>query len=187
MKKRTFPTVELIILALGELIVSLLVVGGYLLCDLIFEAELFDFSYRVITGVLLGSIVTVFNYLFLCISVNRAVNRFLELRGDREMDEEEAAKFAAENSMAIQNAIKTSFIIRTVSMLAALIVAFVLDWFAPLATVIPLLMFRPIISFGERIRQRFDKTPELVLDETEYTEINEEAAEENESEKESEA
>ncbi len=182
MKKRNLPIAEIAILAVGELIVSLLVVGGYLLCDLIFEAELFDFSYRVITGVLLGSCVTVLNYLFLCISVNRAVNRFLALRGDAEMDEEEAAKFALENSMPIQNAIKTSFIIRTVSMLAAFIVAFVVDWFAPLATVIPLLMFRPIITVGGLIRQKFNKTPEIFLGDSEYTEINENPDEEKESE-----
>ena len=68
------------------------------------------------------------------------------------MDEEEAQKFAEENSMPIQNAMKLSFIIRTVSMLAALVVAFILDWFNPIATAIPLLAYRPLLTLIETIK-----------------------------------
>ena len=73
------------------------------------------------------------------------------------MSDEEAEKFAAENSMPIQNAIKTSFIVRTASMLATLVIAFLLDWFNPLATAIPLLAFRPLLSAIELIKGKAAK------------------------------
>ncbi len=156
MKKNSVPKRESLILLVGEIIVSLLVILIYLLVDLVSE---YSFSYTVVTGVLLGSAVTVLNFLFLSLSVNKAIDSFLEERGEREMSEEEAEQFANEHSMKIQNSVKTSFIIRTVSMLAALVLAFILDWFDPLATAVPLLMFRPIISAGEAIRKKYDKAP----------------------------
>lgn len=156
MKKNNIPKRETLILLFGEIIVSLLIVGVYLLVDLFTE---YQFSYTVVTGCLLGSTVTVLNFFFLSVSVNRAIDKFLLERGNREMDDEEAERFANEHSMKIQNSVKTSFIVRTVSMLATLVLAFILEWFDPLATAIPLLMFRPIITAGEAIRRKFDKTP----------------------------
>ena len=156
MNKNSIPKRETLILLFGEIIVSLIVVGVYMLVDLLTE---YTFSYTVVTGVLLGTSVTVLNFFFLSLSVNRAIDRFLLERGEREMDEEEADRFANEHSMQIQNSVKTSFIVRTVSMLAALVLAFILEWFDPLATAIPLLMFRPIITAGEAIRKKFDKAP----------------------------
>ena len=44
-------------------------------------------------------------------------------------------------------------------MLAALIVAFITDVFNPLATLIPLLMFRPIITILENFRRRGEPAP----------------------------
>jgi hypothetical protein len=146
---------DVALLLIGEVIVSLLVIGLHLLFDLLFEAEFWDFSYRVITGAALGSVVTVANYAILTATVNKAISNFLRLRGTREMSEEEVIQFTNENSMQIQNAIKLSFIIRTVSILATLVVAFLLDWFAPLATVIPLIMFRPIITAAEFLKRKF--------------------------------
>ena len=137
-------------LAFGELIISAIVCLVYFLLK--------AFSYKVITGVALGSVVTVANFAFLTMSVNRAVDRYLELRGSREMDEEEAARFTNEHAMAVQNAAKTSFIIRTATMLAALAVAFLLEWFEPLATVIPLLMFRPLLYVLELIKRKGENT-----------------------------
>ena len=147
---------EVTSLAIGEVIVSALVILGFFLLSLFTEITL---DYKVFLGVLLGSIVTVLNYLFLSISVNRAIDKFLALRGSREMGEEEAAEFANKHALGIQNTIKTSFIIRTVSMLAALIVAFITDVFNPLATLIPLLMFRPIITILENFRRRGEPAP----------------------------
>ena len=154
MKNSTFPTREVLILTCGEIIVSGLTVLGYFLASLVFDSV--SFSYRPITGALLGTLVTVFNFLFLAISVNACVDRVLEARGTVEMDEEEAEKFAAEHSAQIQNRIKASFIVRSLSMIATLVVAFLLDWFAPIATVIPMLCYKPILMFGEVIRRKFD-------------------------------
>lgn len=156
MNENKLPKSEILTLAIGEVIVGALVVGGFAVADAL---GFYEFDYRVITGALLGILVTVLNYLFLILSVNRAVSNYLALRGKREMSDEEAEKFAAENSMPIQNAIQTSFIIRTVTMLATLVVAFVTKWFNPLATAIPLLAFRPLLSIGEIIRQRTEKAP----------------------------
>ncbi|MBQ8321529.1 MAG: hypothetical protein IJX92_04120 [Clostridia bacterium] len=147
---------ELTTLVIGEVIVSALTVLGAFVISLFTD---FTLDYTVFTGVLLGSAVVVLNFLFLSLSVNRAVDSYLEARGSREMTDEEAEKFTAENSMAIQNKIKTSFIIRTVTMLAALVTAFLLEWFNPLCTAIPLLAFNPILSIGEMIRRRGEPAP----------------------------
>jgi len=157
MNENKLPKSEVLTLTIGEVIVGVLVVSGFVIADAL---GFYEFDYRIITGALLGILVTVLNYLFLTLSVNRAVNNYLALRGDREMSDEEAEKFAAENSMPIQNAIKTSYITRTVTMLAALVVAFVTKWFNPLATAIPLLAFRPLISLSEIIRQKTEKAPD---------------------------
>ena len=137
---------QIALLALAEIIISAVICLVYFLLG--------HFSYKVVTGVLLGSVVTVANFVFLTLSVNRAIDRYLELRGTREMDEEEAEKFASEHAMAVQNAATRSFIIRTVTMLAAFVVAFLLEWFEPLATVIPLLMFRPILYALEALKKK---------------------------------
>ena len=129
-----------------ECIISLVVIGIYLLID--------KFSYKVISGAVLGTAVIVLNYAFLAISVNRAIDRYLRERGEREMDEEEAQQFAEKHTLSIQNAAKKSYFIRTLSMMLTLILAFVLEWFAVIPTLIPLLMFRPILYLGELIRRK---------------------------------
>lgn len=147
-------SLNILILLSGEIIVAILVIVGYLVAHFGFGA---DFSYRVITGAALGVIVTVLNYVFLTLSVDKAISDFLDARGNNEMTDEEAEAFAKENSVTIQNAMKTSYIVRTVSMLATLVLAFILDWFAPLATVIPLLAFRPVLYGVEFINRKFGK------------------------------
>lgn len=145
MKNSKARYTEVLIIAVGELIVSLLVILGYFIASAAFS---FEFTYRVYTGALLGSVVMILNFAFLSLSVNRLVDEFIEIRGTREMDEEEAAEFTKIHSMKIQSRITASFVIRTVSMLATLLVAFLLDWFEPIATVIPLFMYRPILTVG---------------------------------------
>ena len=147
---------EVLLLLFGEAAVAALTVLGAFIISLFSE---FVFDYTVITGALLGSAVVVINFLFLSLSVNRAVDDYLTARGSREMSEEEAEKFTQENSMVIQNKIKSSFIIRTVTMLAALIFAFVTGWFNPLCTVIPMLAQRPIIALGESVRRKGEPKP----------------------------
>ena len=143
--------IEIISLALGELIVSALIIAGYLIADV---TAIYPFTYKVITGVLLGSLVTVGNFFFLSVSVNRAIDSYVAARGTREMTDEEAEQFTNEHSMGIQNAIKASFIVRTVTMLLTLVLAFIAGVFEPLATVIPLLMYRPIITLTNLFCQK---------------------------------
>lgn len=152
MKKKFFPITDVLLLLVGEIILSGLVILGYFLVDIIFSTSYL--TYRVFTGALLGSAVTVLNYLFLVVSVNRAVNKFLNLRGTGEMDDEAAANFAEENTMMFRNAINLSFIIRTVTMLVTLVVAFLLDWFSAIATIIPLLAYRPLLMLVGLVKRQ---------------------------------
>ena len=139
MQKKNMPTSEILLLAVGELIVSLIVTGVYLLLD--------RFSYAVISGCLLGSAVTVFNFVFLSVSVNRAIDKALAGRKEGEMTEEEAQVFAAENQAAVQRAAQGSYLVRQILMLGVLVCAFLLDgWFDVIATLVPLLMFRPLLT-----------------------------------------
>ena len=158
MKKNNAWIKETVILLIGEVIVSALVIGGYAVAKFAFQYD--TNMLRAVLGALLGTVVTVLNFFFLSLSVNRAIDRYVELRGSREMTEEEAAQFTAAHSMEIQNTVKTSFIVRTVTMLIALVLAFISDWFAPLATAIPLLAFRPILTLGELIRRRGEIAPD---------------------------
>ena len=139
MQKKNMPTSEILFLVVGELIVSLIVSGVYLLLN--------RFSFAVISGCLLGSAVTVFNFVFLSISVNRAIDKALAGRKEGEMTEEEAEAFAAENQAAVQRAAQGSYLVRQILMLGVLVCAFLLDgWFDVIATLVPLLMFRPLLT-----------------------------------------
>jgi hypothetical protein len=149
MKKTKLPYYEIFSLLIGEIIVSLIICGAYL----IFK----KFDYRVITGVALGSAVTVLNFLYLAITTTRAIDRFLLLRGEGEMTDEENDAFVAEHQAKIQNAIKLSYIIRTATMLIALVVAFVIKHFAVVATLLPLVMFRPITMIAALIKRKVVK------------------------------
>ena len=152
-KKQKFIK-DLLPFTLAELAVSALVV---LLGFVLSLVNIISFDYRIITGALLGAVVMILNYTFLTASVDKAIQNFISLRGEKEMSDEEAEQFAAENSMPIQNAIKTSYIIRTLTMIATLVVAFLLDWFNPLATAIPLLAFRPLLTVIEMIKGKVAK------------------------------
>ena len=133
----------------GEVLVSLLVVAVYIVIG--------SFDYKVVTGAVLGTLVVVLNYLFLSLSVNRAVKSFLDERGSRDMSEEEIEAFSREHTVKIQNTVKVSYLIRTVSMLIALVGAFLLEWFLVIPTLIPLVMLRPIIYLEELILNKKGK------------------------------
>ena len=167
---------DTVVLALGELAVALLTVCGFLVADMAFGT---GFSLAVVFGALLGAAVIVVNFFALSVSVNRAVDRYLAERGNAEMSDEEAEKFTNDHSAVIQNSIKLSYIIRTVSMLAVLVVAFLMqDVFNPLAAAIPLLAFRPLIMLSEVLRRRSDAP----IDESKLIKYdNEETSEEKES------
>ena len=149
MKNKNIPLRETALVLLGEIAVSLLVCAVYLIIQ--------RFSYKVVTGVCLGSAVIVLNFFFLSLSTNKSIDNFLAIRGTEEMDEEAAEAFAAKFQCEIQNKTKLSFIIRMLSMVAALVVAFILEWFDVIATLVPLLMLRPIITVETLLRSKFNK------------------------------
>ena len=149
MKKTKLPYYEIFSLLIGEIIVSLLICAVYLIID--------KFDYKVITGVLLGTLVTMFNFLYLSITTTKAVNNFLMLRGDKEMTEEESAAFVGEHQAKIQNTIKISYIIRTVTMLITLVIAFIIKHFDVIATLIPLLIYKPITILAALIKRKVIK------------------------------
>ncbi len=137
------------VLAAGEAAVAVLSVLGAFLISLFTD---FVFDYTAPLGAFLGAVISIANFLFLTLSVNRAVDSYLEIRGTREMTEEEAEQFTRENSAIIQNKIKVSYLIRTFSMVAALVLAFVTGLFNPICTAIPMLMFRPLLYISELLK-----------------------------------
>lgn len=137
---------DILFLVAGELIVSLIIVGVYIALD--------AFDWRVITGALLGSAVTVLNFVILSFSVNRAIDRVMAERGNREMSEEEADTFAAAHSAEIQKSVKSSYLLRQILMLGVLVAAILLDIANVLAAVIPLVFFRPILMAREAFRKK---------------------------------
>lgn len=134
-------------LALGEVLVALAVVGGFAIFD--------KFSYKVVTGAVIGGVVTVFNFLILSISVNRAIDKFINGRGTEEMSDEDAQAYVQKCGMSVQVAMVRSYVLRIILMIGVLAVAMISGWFSPLATVIPLLMYRPILYVVEFIKAKF--------------------------------
>ena len=149
MQKSKLPLFEIFAMIIGELIVSLIIVGAYLIIG---NGSV---HYSVITGAALGSVVTILNFLFLAITTNRAVDKVMAERGDAEMDEDEAAEFAAKHKSSIQAAAKVSYIVRTLTIAATLVLAFLLDnVFDVIATLVPLVMLRPILMISQLIGRR---------------------------------
>lgn len=171
MDQNKFPVRETVILALGEAIIGVVITAMFILLG--------KFSYKVPLGAVLGGAVTVFNFIFLSISVNKAVDKVMENYQARQAanpetatepetnestatDEEdeadpyddEAARFAQENAAKITAAVKLSYIVRTASVLATLVIAFITGQFNVLATVIPILCFRPILTVSELIKRK---------------------------------
>ena len=149
MKKTKLPYYEIFSLLIGEILLSLVICAVYLIID--------KFNYTVITGVSLGSAVTLLNFLYLSITTTKAIDNFLMLRGEKEMTEEENAAFVAEHQARIQNKIKISYIIRTFTMLIALVLPLVTKQFDVIATLIPLLMYRPITIAASLIKRKVIK------------------------------
>ena len=147
MKKQTLPVRELTAIVIGEIITSLIVSGVFLILK--------KFDYSVILGLVLGGAVTFINFLVLAIMTNKVIDKFLAERGDGEMDEEEASALAMKYQGQIQNQMKLSFIIRILVMIATFVLAFLLtDVFNVIATMIPLLMLRPIITASEFFKKK---------------------------------
>lgn len=143
--------IDTLYLAVGEAIVAALVTGVFILLGIFGVAR---FDYTVVTGALLGGAVTVLNFFILSLAVNRAVAGYIEARGTEEMSEEEAEEFSKRHGMDVQNAMTKSYLVRTVLMAAALVLALITKLFNPIATVVPLIMYRPIIYVIEYIKTK---------------------------------
>ena len=149
MNKEKLPTFEILFLLFGEIIVSALISLVYILLE--------KFNFTVILGAALGSCVTVLNFLFLAVSTGRVFDKIYAERGTKEMSEEEADAFAKKHQAELSGAVKLSYIIRNVSMILALVVAFLLKWFDVLATLIPLLMLRPLLMVGAILKDKIER------------------------------
>ena len=143
-KSKLLVYIDTLWLALGELVVALLVSCSFLIFG--------EFGYQVVIGALLGGAVTVINFLILSVAIDRAVNGYIEGRGDKEMDEEEADQYAKEHGIAVQNAMLKSYMLRMFLMIGSLVLAMLSGWFNPISTVIPLLMYRPVLYVVELIK-----------------------------------
>ena len=140
MNNNKFPRMRLLFLAAGLVAVSALAVTVFILLD--------SFSYRDITGTVLGSVVSLAGFAVLCVAVNRAVDNVMAERGNGVLDEEQAAEFAARHSSSINAAVRLSSISRLLGMAAVLVVAFVTDWFDVIATLVPLVAFQPLLMLS---------------------------------------
>ncbi len=138
---------DVLYLAIGELLASVLIVLGFLLVQQ-------EFQWTVVSGALLGSAVTVLNFLILTIQVNNAIDNYIALRGDREMTEEEAAEFSKVHGVKVRNAITSSYLFRTGLMVGSLVVGFITGWFNTIATLIPLLLYKPLLMAAQFINKK---------------------------------
>ena len=166
--EQRIPMRELFFLIAGEAATALAIMGVY--------AILNKFNYTVATGAVLGGLVIVLNFIFLSVSVNRAIDAALAEMGNAgltaeaidaatesedeeaedsdESDEEEtngdnAVSAAVDaNGKRLSNAIKLSYLVRTATMIAALVLALVSKQFDVIATVIPLFMQRPLLTLS---------------------------------------
>ena len=150
MKDKRFPLYEFTVIVAGELIASAIICAIFALMQ--------KFTLAVALGAMLGSLVTVANFLILIITTNRAIDKVMSERGDAEMTDEEAAEFAAQHRASLQLASRLSYFARTGTMIAAIIVSAMLSSvFNVLATVIPLLMFSPLITISQVIKKKINK------------------------------
>ena len=169
-KTNLIPFRETSIIALGELIVSAIVVAVF--------AVIGKLDHTVILGAVLGSAVIILNFLFISITTNNALDRIMDIRGNAEMSEEEIASFTKENTVKLQSTMQLSYFIRLISMIAALVLALLTKQFNVISTAIPLFMLRPIIYVSELIRKR----PEIKTGAVPLAESNEETAAEQSEE-----
>ena len=147
---------EILFLSLGEAAVAILTVLGFLAVHFIAsEREIFD--YTVVTGAALGAVTVIINFLILSLSTTRAINAYVAEIGDRVLTEEEAEEFARAHKAKVQLAFTRSYLIRTATTFGVLVLAFVLEWFNPIAAAIPLLMYKPVLYVIQLIKRKGGK------------------------------
>ena len=156
--KKASPLRDLMPLIIGESVVVALVWIGVIIVHFL---GFYGFKLSAVLGALLGAVVIIINHAVLIFSVDREINKFIENRPSGEMSEEEIQAYAKKQSMSIENAMKLSFVMRTVSMLLTLVVAFLIpNMFNPIAAAIPMFAFRPLLSIMDRQMRKNDKTPD---------------------------
>ena len=147
MENKKLPLYETAAIVIGEIIISFIVCGVFLIIK--------KFDCSVVLGSLLGSAVTIANFLVLVVTTGRAIDKAMAERGEGEMNEEEAAEIAAKHQVGLQAAIKLSYIVRTLSIAGALVLAFIFKpVFNVIATLVPLVMLRPILTVSQLIKKK---------------------------------
>ena len=134
---------DVLYLAIGEALAALSVAAVFLIIK--------RFDFKVLFGAFLGAAVAVLNFLYLSYSVNRAVDKFMSLRGEREMDEEEARAFVNANAAKVQTEVTKSYLLRTLILVLACALLFTKQ-FDVIAVVVPMLVQRPLIAVIEKIK-----------------------------------
>ena len=148
MKEKNPVATETLRLAIGELIVSAIVVFVYALIQK-------TVRWQVPVSALIGSAVMVLNFFFLARSTDKLFLAAMEARGNKEMDEEQIAAFAAEYQAKMATKTQVSFLIRILSMAATVALTFI--FLEGIAAAIPLLMQRPLLYVNEFFRKKEDK------------------------------
>lgn len=148
--KTKLPLFEIAAMIIGEIITSALIILVFMIVNFIKGEPLIHYSVPV--GALLGSAITVVNFLLLSVMTTRTINKALASRRDGEMTDEEAETFAKEHQAKVQFAMTVSYVIRIATMVVALIVAFIFkEIFNPIATIVPIFMMRPILTVTQLI------------------------------------
>ena len=175
-QEKRIPVRELLFLAIGEGVTALLIVAAFLILKSTSLTVVKDATLvSVILGALLGSAVIVLNFVFLSISVNRAFDKALEevdvekiraaacatqeAKENADAEDEEAksdalAKMTEADGKRLSNAIRVSYLVRTLTMLAALVIALITKQFNVIATAIPLFMQRPLLTLSELTKKK---------------------------------
>ena len=157
MKKNKFPIAETLIVTGGELIAAAIT------CFIIIAIRGWEVHYSIFTGSALGIAVMIANFIFLIKSTNTALDRAMAERENREYTEEEAEEFAKKHKAKIALVSRVSYILRTATMIGALVVAFLIkdgmgeNVFNVIATLVPLIAFYPIIFVTQIILQRRER------------------------------
>ena len=151
--KTKLPLFEVVSMIVGEIITSAVIIAVFMIVNLINKQPLLHYS--VILGAVLGSVITIMNFILLSVLTTRAVNNALADRGEAEMTDDEAAVFAKEHQAKLQLAMTVSYAIRIATMVAALIIAFIFkEVFNPIATIVPIFMLRPILTVTQLILRK---------------------------------
>ena len=148
MKEKNPVVTETLRLAIGELIVSAIIVFVYALIQK-------TVRWQVPVSALIGSAVMVLNFFFLARSTDKLFMSAMEARGNKEMDEEQIAAFTAEYQAKMATKTQLSFLIRILSMAATIALTFI--FLDGIAAAIPLLMQRPLLYVNEFFRKKEDK------------------------------